>query len=57
MPRPIAGARLIISQGFGQEEFDVGNENQTLQQIYADNMMRIENQREVIESLKWEVAY
>lgn len=57
LPRPIAGARLIISQGFGQEEFDVGNENQTLQQIYADNMMRIEKQRDVIDSLKSEIAY
>lgn len=57
LPRPIAGARLVISQGFGQEEFNADYENQTLQQIYADNMMRIEKQRDEIDSLKSEIAY
>lgn len=57
LPRPIAGARLIISQGFGENGFDMENQNQTLQQIYTDNMMRIEKQRNEIDSLKSEIAY
>lgn len=57
LPRPIAGARLVISQGFGQEGLNPENENQTLQQIYADNMQRIERQRTEIDSLKAEIAF
>lgn len=57
LPRPIASARLIISQGFGDNEFDMENQNQTLQQIYADNMLRIEKQRSEIDSLKSEISY
>ncbi|MEG1574660.1 MAG: TIGR00341 family protein [Bacteroidales bacterium] len=58
MPRPIAGARLVISQGFGQGDFDMEDiTNMTLQQIYKDNIRKIEQQDHVIDSLQTKISY
>lgn len=58
MPRPIAGARLVISQGFGQGNFNIEDvTDMTLQQIYNDNIRKIELQSHVIDSLQTEISY